>query len=88
MRILFAGTPSFAVTPLEKISGKHRVCGVLTAPDMPAGRKHHLKPPPVKVKAEELKLNVLQPDKLDKNAELMIADLKPELLFVVACGKL
>ncbi len=88
MRILFAGTPSFAVTPLEKINGKHRVCGVLTAPDILKGRKHRLKPPPVKVKAEELKLNVLQPERLDKNVELMIADLKPEILVVAAYGKI
>lgn len=64
MKILFAGTPDFAVAPLQSlIESGFNVVGVLTQTDKPQGRKGVLTPPPVKLLAEKLGLPVLQPEK-------------------------
>lgn len=90
MRILFMGTPDFAATALEAVFATgEEIVGVITQPDKPRGRGYTLTPPPVKVKAEELGLSVYQPEKVrgEEFAELL-ASLDPELIFVVAYGKI
>ncbi|MEM5947403.1 methionyl-tRNA formyltransferase [Spirochaetia bacterium 38H-sp] len=88
MRVLFAGTPSFALPSLEKLASCFDVVGVLTNPDAPAGRGRQLKPSPVKQKALELGLRVLTPFRLDADARTEVSALKPDVLAVVAYGKI
>ena len=90
MRILFMGTPEFAVPCLRKlIECGEEVCGVVTQPDKPAGRGHKLTPPPVKKAAEESGISVFQPETLKNGAfEGELERLNPELIIVVAYGKI
>ena len=87
MKIIFMGTPDFAVPSLDAI--KQDVIAVITQPDRPKGRGHKLLPPPVKVFAEQNNLPVLQPPKV-KAPEVVeqIAALKPDLIVVVAFGQI
>ena len=65
MKILYAGTPDFAVRPLQALKeAGFEVVGVITQPDKPQGRKNILTPPPVKVAADALALPTLQPEKI------------------------
>ncbi len=65
MKLVFAGTPDFAVLPLCAISeAGHEIAAVLTQPDRPQGRKGILTPSPVKEQAERMGIPVLQPEKL------------------------
>lgn len=65
MRILFMGTPEFALPTLQALlESKHEVVGVVCQPDRPAGRNRRLMPPPVKVFAAERGLPVVQPERL------------------------
>ena len=90
MRIVFMGTPSFAVPCLEElIKCGHDVIGVFTQPDKPVGRKRIITPPEVKVKAIENSIDVYQPDSLkDESVFQLIEKLCPELIVVVAYGKI
>jgi len=90
VRLVFAGTSSFAVPILRTIVDEgYVVTGVVTQPDRPAGRGQTLQPPPVKTKALELGLPVYQPVTLrNDEARSLFATLAPELLVVVAYGKL
>ena len=91
MKILFMGTPDFALFTLKALceSDKNEICGVITQPDKPKGRGYALMPPPVKAYAIEQGLPVYQPDTLrgDEFADLL-AKLDPELIVVVAYGKI
>ncbi|MBE6751382.1 MAG: methionyl-tRNA formyltransferase [Ruminococcaceae bacterium] len=90
MRVVYMGTPDFAVKPLEAlISNNYEVVGVFTQPDKPVGRKVILTPPPVKVVACENNIPVFQPDSL-KNGEgvKILEELKPDVVIVVAYGKI
>lgn len=87
MRILFAGTPYIGVPSLVALHENFEVVGVLTNPDRPQGRKKKLVPSPVKEKALELGLNVIQPEKLSEVTEEINA-LKPDLLVCIAFGKI
>ena len=87
MKIIFAGTPEFAVLPLKKIAEQRNICAVLTQPDKPQGRKGILTPPPVKVAAEELGIKVLQPEKLTESVEEIKA-LGADLMVTCAYGKI
>lgn len=85
-RIVFLGTPEFAVTSLDRIvSEGYNVVGVVTMPDKPAGRGHHLYQSPVKEYAVAHDIPVLQPVKL-KDLEFVQAlrDLKADLFIVIA----
>lgn len=86
MRIIYLGTPEFAVAPLDHlVKNGYGVVAVVTAPDKPAGRGKKLTPPPVKVYAELNNIPVLQPLKLkDEQFLKTIRDLKPDILVVVA----
>ncbi len=89
MRILFWGTPDFAVPPLRALLGEgHDVVGVVTQPDKPRGRsRSQLDPSPVKQVALEEGLPVLQPEKPRGEAFMAeMAALEPELSVVVAYG--
>lgn len=90
MRIVFMGTPSIAVGTLEALlKAGHEVVGVFTQPDKPVGRKQILTPPPVKVFAEENGIPVYQPRTVkDGEALLILKDLNPDIIVVVAYGKI
>lgn len=90
MRIVFMGTPEFAVPCLQKlIDCGHEITGVFTQPDKPQGRKMILTPPPVKALALENGLTVYQPLKTkDGTALEMLKEANPELVIVVAYGKI
>ena len=90
MRIVFMGTPDFAVPSLEALLMRgHEIAAVYTQPDKPKGRGHKLLPPPVKALALERDIPVYQPATLrtEEAAETLRA-LKPELIAVAAYGKL
>lgn len=88
MRILFMGTPEFAVPSLKVLVGEHDVVGVVTQPDRPAGRGQKLVLSPVKQTALELGLPVLQPEKVS-TPQVMdeLEALKADLFVVVAFGQ-
>lgn len=90
MRILFMGTPDFAVPSLEAlIAAGHTVCGVFTQPDKPRNRGMKLQAPPVKVCALAHNIPVYQPVKLRDGAALaLIQELAPELIVVAAYGRI
>ena len=90
MKILFMGTPDFAVFSLNAlIEAGHEICGVVTQPDKPKGRGYVLTPPPVKVVAEEAGIPVYQPTTLrDEGFAALLAELDPEICVVVAYGKI
>ena len=90
MRIVFMGTPEFAVPCLERlVSDGHEVVGVFTQPDKPKGRGHKMQFPPVKEKAIEHNIPVFQPVKMkDGTAYGILKELNPELIIVVAYGKI
>ncbi|WP_101697803.1 methionyl-tRNA formyltransferase [Clostridium minihomine] len=90
MRIVFMGTPDFAVPCLQALlDAGHQICGVFTQPDKPKGRGYTLTPPPVKELALKRGLPVYQPDTLrTPEAQELVASLQPEAIVVVAYGKL
>ena len=91
MRIVFMGTPDFAVPSLEAlIAAGHEVCGVFSQPDKPVGRhQNKLKPTPVKECALAHDIPVFQPASLrDGEALAQLKELAPELIVVAAYGRL
>ena len=91
MRILFMGTPTFAVPSLAAlVEAGHEVCGVFSQPDKPVGRhQNKLQPTPVKEFAVTHHIPVFQPVKLrDGSALAQIRALEPELIVVAAYGRL
>lgn len=90
MRILFMGTPEFAVASLHRLMEEgHELCGVFTQPDKPKNRGHKLAFSPVKEYALEKGLEVYQPVTLrGKEALELVQSQKPELIVVAAYGKL
>ncbi|AFM42568.1 methionyl-tRNA formyltransferase [Desulfosporosinus acidiphilus SJ4] len=90
MRIVFMGTPDFAVPSLRALAGHgHEIVGVFTQPDRPAGRGKKLKPSPVKSAAEELNLPIFQPAKIKTPEGIQcLRELAPECIIVVAYGQL
>ena len=90
MKILFMGTPDFAVFSLKAlVEAGEDVIGVITQPDKPKGRGYTLTPPPVKVYAECAGIPVWQPSTLrDESFAELLGELAPELIAVVAYGKI
>lgn len=92
MRILFLGTPEFAVPSLQKLLDwkEATVVGLVTQPDRPAGRGNKIIPPPSKVLAEKHGIPVLQPERLSKAPDIVQAmrDLNPDILVTVAFGQI
>lgn len=90
MNIIFMGTPAFAVPSLERLhESRHKVVLVVTQPDKPSGRGKKLKKSEVKEKAEELGLEIFQPDKIknEENIEVL-KSYKPDAIVVVAYGQI
>ena len=90
MRILFMGTPDIAAASLAALlAAGHDICGVFTRADKPVGRKQVLTAPPVKTLALEHGIPVWQPATLrDGTAETILRSLAPELVVVVAYGRI
>ena len=90
MKLLFMGTPAFAVPSLEMlIKAGHTVCGVFSQPDKPKNRGMKLLPTPVKVCAQAHGVPVYQPEKLrDGTALELIRSLAPDLIVVAAYGRI
>lgn len=91
MRLVFCGTPAFAVPTLQALrSAGHRIELVLCQPDRPSGRGLALTVPPVKQAALEAGIEVLQPEKIRNNAELQsrLEAIRPDAIIVVAYGRL
>lgn len=90
MRVVFMGTPEFALPTLERLmESRHEVVAVVTQPDRPAGRGREIAPPPVKIRAVEANIPVLQPERV-RAAEFRdaLARLNPDVAVVVAYGKI
>ncbi len=89
MRIVFAGTPQFAVPTLDAVlAGRHEVALVVTQPDRGAGRGRRPLPPPVKVLAQERGARVIQPRSInDRDATDEIEAVHPDAMLVVAYGR-
>jgi len=91
MKLVFCGTPRFAVPTLEKlVSSGFEVRLVVTQPDKPRGRGLELAPSPVKSRALELGLPVVQPDKIKNDEEFraQLAALEPQAIVVVGYGRI
>ena len=89
MRIVFAGTPEFAVPSLRAAAGKGEIVAVYTQPDRPAGRGRELQPSPVKREALLRGFPVLQPESLKSELSRdALRALQPDLMVVVAYGLL
>lgn len=88
MRVLFWGTPEFAVPSLRALVGEgFDVCGVVTQPDRPAGRSRAVAPPPAKRVALEEQLPIFQPaTPRDPEFRDALEDLRPDISIVVAYG--
>lgn len=90
MKILFMGTPDFALFSLKGLcENGYNVVGVVTQPDKPKGRGYVLTPPPVKVYAIEKNIPVYQPNSLrTEEFASLLAEINPDLIAVVAYGKI
>src|SRR4030042_1315246 len=88
-RIVFMGSPEFAVPVLRKLADQYQVVGVVTQPDRPAGRGRVLKSPPIKRLAVELNLPVIQPCKLSEPEAMgQLHHWAPDLIVVAAFGQI
>lgn len=89
-KIVFMGTPKFAVPVLEMIIENYGVDLVITQPDKKVGRKKVLTPPPVKVVALENNIKVLQPEKIsiDEDTYSILKELNPDIIVTAAYGQL
>lgn len=90
MRILYLGSPAFAVAPLEALAhAGYEIVAVVTQPDRPAGRNRALTSPPVKEAAQALGVPVVQPETLrDEAVVAQLAALRPEVGVVAAYGEI
>lgn len=87
-RIVFMGTPDFAVPVLQQlIKDDYCVVAVVTQPDRPKGRKRVLTPPPVKVEAEKHNISVLQPERIKDEYEEVLS-YHPDLIVTAAFGQI
>lgn len=90
MKIIYLGTPDFAVLPLKKIveSGKHQVLAVVTNPDKPVGRKQIMTACPVKVTALDLGLKVMQYSRIRLEGVEDLKALNPDIMVTCAFGQI
>ncbi len=88
-KVLFMGSPGFAIPILEGLLAHHHVVGVVTQPDKPAGRGLKLRPPPVKELALAHNIPVLQPESLKREeAVAWIKEKEPDVIVVAAFGQI
>ncbi len=91
MKLVFCGTPGFAVPTFEALLGAgHEISLVVSQPDRPVGRTHQLTAPPVKQAAQAAGIAVVQPEKIRSNAEFraQLEAIAPEAIVVVAYGRI
>jgi len=91
VRLVFCGTPSFAVPTLEAVlTAGHEVSLVVSQPDRPVGRSQQLTAPPVKATALDAGLSVVQPERIRNNSELraQLESIQPDAIVVVAYGRI
>jgi methionyl-tRNA formyltransferase len=90
MNVIFMGTPGFAVPTLEKLyESRHKVVLVVTQPDKPSGRGKKIKKSEVKERAEELGLEIFQPDKIKRQENIdILKSYNPDAIVVVAYGQI
>ena len=89
MKVLFMGTPDFAVPVLESLISKHNVVAVVSQPDKPKGRGKKLQPTPVKVVAEANNIPVYQPSRIkDEEFVNILKDIDADIYVVVAYGQI
>ncbi len=88
-RIVFMGSPDFALPTLQALAETCQVVGVVTQPDRPAGRGKRLQPPPVKELAQRLGLPLIQPRRLQEPAAMQqLRHWRPDLIVVAAFGQI
>jgi methionyl-tRNA formyltransferase len=89
LRIVFLGTPEFAVPTLDAVAREHEVILAVAQPDKPAGRGMKLQAPPVAMRARELGIPLLQPPRV-RNEDFLseVARLQPDVGVVIAYGKI
>ena len=89
MKVIFLGTPEFAVAPLRAIiDSRHQVVGVVTQPDRPVGRKGVITPPPVKVVALESGIPVFQYEKIRVQGVEDLKSLGADIMVTCAYGQI
>jgi methionyl-tRNA formyltransferase len=89
IKIVFMGSPDFAVKILAAIAEKYVITGVVTQPDRPAGRGKIITPPPVKVLADQLNIPTIQPERLkDPGAFEKLQEWNPDVIVVAAFGQI
>ncbi len=90
LRVVFMGTPAFALPSFKAMAHHEEVIAVVTQPDRPSGRGMTLTPSPIKIAALEKKIPVYQPERIRKDAAFIktLADLAPDLIIVVAFGQI
>jgi methionyl-tRNA formyltransferase len=88
-RVVFMGSPDFALPSLRALAGNYDMVGVITQPDRASGRGRELKSPPVKSLALELNIPVIQPQKLrEPEAMKQLQEWDPDLIVVAAFGQI
>lgn len=87
LKVVFMGTPEFAVPIVKLLNDNYEVVGVVTQPDKMVGRKKIMTPPPINVVSEELGLKVFQPRHIKEEYQ-PILDLKPDLIVTCAYGQI
>lgn len=88
-RIIFLGSPDFAIPALKALAAEYPIIAVITQPDRPAGRNGKLRPPPVKTVALDLGLPVIQPEKLRVPSVMeQLRAWSPDLIVVAAFGQI
>jgi methionyl-tRNA formyltransferase len=89
IRIVFMGSPEFALPTLRIINEHYGVIGVVTQPDKPAGRGRIITPPPVKLLAQELGIPIIQPLKVrEPEAMAQLREWAPDVIVVAAFGQI
>jgi methionyl-tRNA formyltransferase len=90
MRVLFLGTPDFAVPSLRAlISSIYEISAVFTQPDRPSGRGHHLQAPPIKEVARQAGIPIYQPARIrDEANRALVETFHPDFIVVVAYGQI
>lgn len=89
MRIVFMGSPDFAVPALCAIHQRFNLVGVVSQPDRPGGRGRKLRAPPIKIRSQELGVPIIQPETLKNDAVFdQLASWEPDLIVVTAYGQI
>lgn len=88
MRVIFLGTPAFALKSLEKLIEHHQVIAVVTQPDRPSGRGNRVLPCEVKVFAQQHNIPVYQFEKIGRDGVGALSKLKPDIMVTVAYGQI